>query len=283
MTEKEKIMYQVMGNITESAAPLVFKGALVTKLILSESGYTKVERQTKDIDANWVDTPPSIEMLAGTISRSLDGMNPQLYAVAFRDYDETTSAGLSIRRNDTDEEVLLMDISVKPVYGSRIYHYGEVGIKGVLANEILADKISVLSKNMIFRRAKDIVDVYALAHCVSVNTSDIYYVLKNNPNRTLGNFEEFNNRRQDVEFAYEKLRNIEEKPPFDDVYAYLKKFIQPFAEKDMSEKVWNHGKLSWEKPSMLEKLREYENEIAKKDKERQKITQKRKDKDIELS
>ena len=31
MTEKEKNMYQVMGTITESAAPLVFKGALVTR------------------------------------------------------------------------------------------------------------------------------------------------------------------------------------------------------------------------------------------------------------
>ncbi|MDR1421909.1 MAG: hypothetical protein LBI64_03480, partial [Coriobacteriales bacterium] len=79
---------------------------MITKLVLSERGYASAERQTKDIDANWVGAPPSM---------------------------------------------------------SRLYHYGEIGIRGVLPTEILADKISVLSGRHIFRRAKDIFDVYALA------------------------------------------------------------------------------------------------------------------------
>ena len=52
MTEKERFMYLIMGKISESDAPIVFKGAMITKLILSEGGYTALERQTKDIDAN---------------------------------------------------------------------------------------------------------------------------------------------------------------------------------------------------------------------------------------
>jgi hypothetical protein len=67
-----------------------------------------------------------------------------------------------------------MDIDIYPVFGSKVYHYGEIGIKGVLPAEILADKISVLSGRYIFRRAKDIFDVYALAHCVRATTSEIY-------------------------------------------------------------------------------------------------------------
>ena len=54
MTDKETTMYQILGQICQADAPIVFKGALVTKLILSEHGYTALERQTRDIDANWI-------------------------------------------------------------------------------------------------------------------------------------------------------------------------------------------------------------------------------------
>ena len=43
MTDKERFMYQIMGEISKANAPIVFKGALVTKLILAENGYTAVE------------------------------------------------------------------------------------------------------------------------------------------------------------------------------------------------------------------------------------------------
>ena len=54
MTEHERLMYQILGRISEANIPLVFKGALITKLILTENGFTTLERQTKDIDANWI-------------------------------------------------------------------------------------------------------------------------------------------------------------------------------------------------------------------------------------
>jgi hypothetical protein len=38
--------------------------ALITKLILQENDYTAIERQTNDIDANWIGEPPSMEELA---------------------------------------------------------------------------------------------------------------------------------------------------------------------------------------------------------------------------
>jgi len=139
-----------------------------------------------------------------------------------------------------------MDISIKHVINSRIYHYGEAEIKGVLANEILADKISVLSQHLVFRRAKDIVDVYALAHCVKIYTQEIFEIYKNNPTRDVGVFDEFYTRRQDVEHAYNKLTGISGKPPFDDVYSYLSKFLHPFANQDEISKVWNGNTASWD-------------------------------------
>ena len=121
MTEKEKLMYQIMGRISESDAPIVFKGAMVTKFILAAGGYTDLNRQTKDIDANWTGAPPSMGDLVDAINRSFGGMREQYVAVAFRDYGEKKSAGISVRSKDTGEEAFTMDISVKPVSGRGVF------------------------------------------------------------------------------------------------------------------------------------------------------------------
>ena len=52
MTEHEKLMLGIMGRISNANAPIVFKGALITKLILSEHGFDIVTRTTNDMDAS---------------------------------------------------------------------------------------------------------------------------------------------------------------------------------------------------------------------------------------
>jgi hypothetical protein len=203
-----------------------------------------------------------MEYLVNTVNKSLGDLRDQFHAVAFREYEEKKSAGISIIRNGTDDEVILMDISIKPVAGSRIYHFGEIGIRGVLANEILADKISVLSKQIMFRRSKDIIDVYALAHCVKVQTQEIFDIYKRNPSREVGSFAEFYTRRQDVEHAYNKLAGIDGKPDFESVYTYLEKFVRPFAEKDETPRLWNSDALSWDDLSLIRDMEEKSSVIA---------------------
>jgi len=246
MTEKERFMYLLMGKISASDAPIVFKGAMVTKLILAEGSYTALERQTKDIDANWVGPLPSMNVLVDTVNYSLGELKEQVYATAFREYGDKMSAGVSIRERQTDEEIISMDIDMRPIHGSRIYHHGEISVKGVLVDEVLADKLTVLSKQRIFRRVKDMVDIYALAHCVEVNTTNIYALIKKNPDREFGAFDEFTQRRQDVEHAYDRLRGVTNKPPFSQIYDYIMSFIQPFASGDETPRVWSSEKLSWD-------------------------------------
>jgi len=246
MTDKERFMYQIMGEISKANAPIVFKGALVTKLILAENGYTAVERQTRDIDANWIGAPPSMEALVDTINNSFGELNNRVYAVAFREYGEKMSAGISICEKQTNEELISMDVDMRPIHGSKLYSYGEVSIRGVLANDILADKISVLSGKKVFRRVKDLVDVYSLTHCVKVKTTNIIKMSGKTRNREIGDFSDFYNRKQDLEHAYIKLRGILNKPPFDIIYSYMERFIQPFAAKDVTPKEWSSEKMAWQ-------------------------------------
>jgi predicted nucleotidyltransferase component of viral defense system len=250
MTEKERYIYQIMSEISGSDAPIVFKGAMVTKLILAENGYTDLDRQTRDIDANWVSETPTIDELVDIMNLSLGTLTNKIVAVAYREHGENMSAGISLRDRGTDAEIVSMDIDMRQIWGSRTYHYGEISFKGVYVNEILSDKITVLSDRMIFRRAKDLIDVYALAHCIKVNSAEIVEVIKNKPGREIGAFDEFLNRRQDIEHAYIKLRGVENKPPFEHVYLYLKDFLHPFITRDFSPRIWNSSTSSWDNASL---------------------------------
>jgi hypothetical protein len=244
MNERERALYRILASISNTDAPLVFKGALITKLILAENGHQLTDRPTNDIDASWVGAPPTMEALVETVNKALEPLADHLRAEARRAYGSNTSAGLRIVNSETGEQVVTMDVDIKPVIGSKIYYYGEMGIRGVLVNSVLSDKICVLSGEHIFRRAKDLIDVFALAHCVAVNTSDIYEAIKVS-HRTLGTFEVYQTRRSDLDHAYSKLIGIADKPDFNDVYAYLNKFLLPFIEKDAKNKVWHHDKGTW--------------------------------------
>ena len=244
MTEQERFMYQILGKITGSNAPIVFKGALITKLILAENGYVDLGRATTDIDADWIGEPPSMESLTGMINQSLGDFQNKLYAAASREYTARQTAGISIIDKATNKEVIAMDIGMRPIIGSKDYYYGEIRIRGVLINQILSDKIVVLSSDRLFRRAKDIVDVYALSHCTKVKTMEIFDTCEK-IGREIKAFDAFHARKNEVEHAYNKLKNIDGKPHFDDIYNYLDKFLRPFVEKDMTAKIWDSDTLKW--------------------------------------
>ncbi|MDY3656192.1 MAG: hypothetical protein SOY50_01835 [Ruminococcus callidus] len=69
MTQNELFMYDILGRISSTDAPIVFKGGLITKLILAEKQFTSIDRATVDIDANWIGTAPSMEQLVQTIKK----------------------------------------------------------------------------------------------------------------------------------------------------------------------------------------------------------------------
>jgi len=244
MREQEQLMYQIISRISDIDAPIVFKGALITKLILKENGYTLSERPTNDIDANWIGAPPTMYELANVINRSLELFDGTMYAEPERTYAPGKSAGIRIIDIESGVHIISMDVTIKPVIGSRLYHYGEAAIRGVLPDAVLCDKISVLSGDRIFRRSKDVLDVYALANCLEVRTADIYSAIEKS-NRVLGSFTAFITRRPDLEHAYNKMRGVIGKPDFDSVYSYLSYFLEPFIQHDRSNKVWSGTKCSW--------------------------------------
>ncbi|MCL2681767.1 MAG: hypothetical protein FWE43_04690 [Streptococcaceae bacterium] len=104
---------------------------MITKLILAEQGYTDIERQTRDIDANWIGTPPSMSELESAVNQALKTWNDKFHAESFRTYGDKKSAGLYIIENATNEKIIVMDIDMRPSCGSRVYYYGDTQIGNV--------------------------------------------------------------------------------------------------------------------------------------------------------
>lgn len=244
MTEQEKFMYEILGEISNSNIPIVFKGGLITRLILNEKGI-KVNRATKDVDANWIGEPPTMEYLVNSLNKGFGKLQKSYKAVASRNYGDKRSAGVNILDKNTGRKIITMDIDIKPLIESKTYYYEETKIKGVLPSEILADKICVLSSDSIYKnRAKDIIDVFLLSQAIEINSKEILDICKK-ADRTIKSFDAFFNKTSEMEHAYNKLKGIEGKPEFKIVYEYLNNFIKPFTQKPIPDKQWNNETLSW--------------------------------------
>jgi hypothetical protein len=235
-------MYEVMGAIVSVGAPIVYKGAMITKLIFQENHFDDFTRETKDIDINWVDAKlPSMERLKETLNRALAGF--ELTAVAKREYGENKSAGFIVF-DANGKKKLLIDVNMGPVVESRIYQFENHAFPGVTPNSVISDKINAVSSDKICRRAKDLVDLYALAHCLRIQRSELCKIWKKE-NLSIGTFEVFTKRREDVEHAFEKLNRIDAKPSFGEVYGYLTAFLAPFMDPTLKGEVWDFKTRAW--------------------------------------
>jgi len=128
MTELEREMYKIITEISNANVPIIFKGAMVTKLVLDENEYIEISRGTKDIDANWVGEIPPAEEIEELINNSLSE-NTTYRAEVYREFSVSpTTLGIRIFNSTTGERVVNMDIDIRPIVGSQLYYYGETTI-----------------------------------------------------------------------------------------------------------------------------------------------------------
>ncbi len=228
ISAEEKLMYKVMKAIYSSGIPVSFKGSMVLKAYLIESGYSADTRHTVDIDANWnSDTAPTMEKIAESFQEAIDGDGINLVVIPYREYGESRSAGFELRDKSSEEVLFTMDVDVnRPLAMTRIYEVSGLCFRGIIPSQMIADKISVISSDKVFRRIKDLVDLYYISHVYKFNYEDILDILKSN-GKKLGIFDGFLNRTVDLKHSYEKFRfsGGVNKPAFEEVYKAVKIFI----------------------------------------------------------
>lgn len=92
---------------------------------------------------------------------------------------------------------------------------------------MLTDKVAVISSDKVFRRIKDVVDVYYLSKVFDLDRNALMQTLKNS-GRQLEGFDAFLHRTDDLRHAYEKFRfdGGANKPSFDAVYDAVREYIK---------------------------------------------------------
>ncbi len=235
ITAEEKLMYEVMRAIYDSGIPISFKGSMVLKACLMEAGYMEDTRHTVDIDANWnSDTAPSGEQMMNSLQNVLKKNGLNLDVSIYRMYGEGRSAGFELSDKDTGEILFSMDIDVnRPVTPTKIYEVDGLRFRGVSPSQMIADKISAVSTDKVFRRVKDVVDLYYISKVFDFDKADVMQTLSDS-GRSLDNFNGFLHSIEDLRHSYNKFRFVGDvnKPPFDVVYSAVKSYIQAVLPKE---------------------------------------------------
>ncbi len=126
-----------------------------------------------------------------------------------------------------------MDIDVNKIAcKTKIYSIENISFCGVTPIQIITDKILVLSSDKIFRRIKDLVDLYYISKIFTLDKSEILKTLKNN-DRELNDFDAFLNRKEELLHTYDKFRyrGNEDKIPFEEIYSKVKTYIESLLPK----------------------------------------------------
>ena len=217
-----------MKAIYESGIPISFKGSMVLKACLMEAGFTDDTRHTVDIDANWFsDEWPSGEQMEESIQKALRNSSIDLNVKIYRMYGEGRSAGVELSDPSSGEILFTMDIDVnRPVVETRIYEVAEIRFRGSALLPMLADKLSVLSGEKVFRRIKDLIDLYYVAQVYTPDWLEVLQAVKDS-GRTLGSFDGFLNKPDELRHAYNKFRfdGDVSKPAFEKVYQTVWEYI----------------------------------------------------------
>ena len=235
ITAEEKLMYEVMRAVYNSGIPISFKGTMVLKACLMEAGYSEDTRHTVDIDANWnSDTAPSGEQMIESLQNALKKNALDLDVSIYRMYGECRSAGFELADKDTGEILFSMDIDVnRPVTPTKIYEVDGLQFCGVSPLQMIADKISAVSTDKVFRRIKDVVDLYYISKVFDFDKAAVMQTLSDS-GRRLDSFNGFLHRAEELRHSYEKFRFAGDvsKPPFEEVYRAVKSYLKDVLPKE---------------------------------------------------
>lgn len=229
ISAQEKVMYDVMKAIYDSGIPISFKGSMVLKVCLFEAGYTAETRHTADIDASWnSEIEPTTEQMVESLQKAIGKSNMNLEVRPYRLHGEKRSAGFELIERSTEEILFTMDVDVnRPMPATKIYEIEGIRFCGSSPVQMIADKLSTISTDKVFRRIKDVVDLYYISKVFEFNAEAIRRTLKNS-GRELDNFNGFLHRVSDLEHSYEKFRfsGGVSKPPFEEIHKSVKAFIK---------------------------------------------------------
>lgn len=184
-------LYRVMEELSNAGVPIVFKGAMVLNLAIRENNPSKVERATRDIDGDWVGELPTMEEMEKALRAAVKKVEASLDVQINRTFGERKSAGFKIS-NEMGEKIASIDLSVRQNRFCRPYvsYVNGVSIEGASLSKMLSDKLYAISGDSVYRRVKDVLDIYVISFITKIDADELHQIWKET-GRKPGDFEAY--------------------------------------------------------------------------------------------
>lgn len=212
----EDILYSIVEELSKDNLPIVFKGALALKeLLYLNNPNIKIERNTVDIDANWIEKYDK-NLIEKSLNKAIKRVNNKYTIQLVREPNEMRSMGFKVL-DENKSVITKIDIDIKDNPFYVVCKIKDIDIKFSNLNRIMADKLLCISKEHVFRRVKDILDIYMIIIDNEIKYKEVMQVL-DYEHRKLGDFSTMIDNKQKIKEAYDKLVGIKNKPDFDIVW-----------------------------------------------------------------
>lgn len=224
-------LYQIINNMQKLNIPIAVKGGLLLKASLQEH-QSDIDRKTTDIDGNWLKRSPDMEQMRKSLEKAVKLSYPDYQVVTKRPYGEKQSAGFHIMKNNIT--LAHIDIDVNKITPTKRYTINGITFQGIPMEQVLCDKIAVLSSPQLMRRTKDLLDVYAITQNIPYDRQTVIELLSA---RELGDFSVLHTQKENIRHAYGKLRDVINKPEFSVTYDFVTAYCR-----DIYEELFRSGK-----------------------------------------
>lgn len=221
----------------------VLKGGTALLSMLRENNQDTYLRATQDIDLHvcssdvWVQFKNNI---LGILNSNEYGIS--FSVISFKNRSLTSDSILLQASYQGNTYKLKIDMNVSPFNSISVCFLSTTGMNAYDCETMLADKISAVCSEKIFRRVKDVYDIYVLSQVGTYSYANIVnHIRAKRP-------EFFNNRvwmfhpqyYDALNHAYDKYKGIYNKPDFKVIFEICSCFVSPFVCYNVSRDLfWN--------------------------------------------
>ena len=253
--ENMNILYNIMARLHKAGHPFVFKGTLVLRQLIQENTNLMTSRLSKDTDGDWTGEKITSSELLDIINSILGEIEQKgLIAKIIREPTEKRSAGFVICRDEI--ELFGIDISFKRNDWCVEYKLTDTdSYMGATKNKMYADKMCAVSERSVYRRAKDIYDLFILSHVSGFKISELKDIVRE-IGREVGEFNQFLNNVSELRKGYDALEGIINKPSFEEAYGRARDFVMPFITSSDVDGLWSVADGVWAELSVSNNIPE---------------------------
>lgn len=108
---------------------------------------------------------------------------------------------------------------------------------------MLSDKLYAISGDSVYRRVKDVLDIYVISFITKIDADELHQIWKET-GRKPGDFEAYRTHPAELGEAYDKMKGIKNKPDFIEVYKQVSEVVcrvKPQRETALSAKENSNG------------------------------------------